>query len=81
LPSISKNVRCRVVVPTTSMSGVRKHFWTLVRRDAGGSSCPAKYALSGCMPAVVSRTDGSWLAGTSDAERRRWWPRCSKKSR
>jgi len=69
------------VVPTTSMSGVRKHFWQLVRREAGGSSCPAKYAFSGCMPAVVSSTDGSWLAGTSDALGSGLWPRAAKKSR
>jgi hypothetical protein len=42
LPSISKNVRWRVVVPTTSMSGVRKHFWQLVSRALGGVSRPWK---------------------------------------
>ena len=49
------------------MSGVRKHFWQEVRRWCGGFSRPWKYGLSGCMPAVVSRTDGSCSAGTSDA--------------
>ena len=29
---------------------------------------PEKYGLSGCMPAVVSSTDGSNVAGTSEAE-------------
>ncbi len=48
-----------MVVPTTSMSGVRKHFWTDASRWCGGASSPAKYALSGCIPAVVSSTDGS----------------------
>ena len=46
-------------MPTTSMSTVRKLFWQLVRRRAGGSSSPRKYGLNGCMPAVVSNTDGS----------------------
>ena len=45
--------------PTWSMSTVRKHFWTLVMRRAGGASWPMKYAFSGCMPAMVSSTDGS----------------------
>ena len=48
-----------MVVPTTSMSGVRKHFWHVVSRWCGGASTPWKYGLSGCMPAVVSSTDGS----------------------
>ena len=30
LPSISKNVRWNVSSPTSSMSGVRKHFWHVV---------------------------------------------------
>jgi hypothetical protein len=59
LPSISKKVMWRAVRPTSSMSGVRKHFWHEVRRGAGGSSTPAKYGLNGCMPAVVSSTEGS----------------------
>jgi hypothetical protein len=59
LPSISKNVRWRVVVPTTSMSFERKTFWQLVSRWCGGGSMPRKYGLSGCIPAVVSRTDAS----------------------
>ena len=47
------------MVPTTSMSTVRKHFWQEVSRREGGSSSPRKYGLSGCIPAVVSSTDGS----------------------
>ncbi len=47
------------MVPTSSMSGVRKTFWHEVRRREGGSSSPRKYGLKGCMPAVVSSTDGS----------------------
>jgi len=42
LPSISKNVRCRYVRPMLSMSTVRKHFWLLVNRRAGGVSAPRK---------------------------------------
>ena len=45
--------------PTFSMSVVRKHFWHEVSRATGGSSSPRKYGLNGCMPAVVSSTDGS----------------------
>src|SRR3954469_74781 len=81
LPSISKHVRWRVVVPTLSMSGVRKHFWQLVSRWCGGFSRPWKYGLSGCMPAVVSSTDGSCSAGTSDPDGSRLWSRLSKKLR
>ena len=69
------------MLPTFSMSVVRKHFWQVVSRLRGGRSWPRKYGLSGCMPAVVSRTDGSYVAGTSDADARRRWPRCSKKER
>ena len=42
LPSISKNVRCRWVMPTFSMSVVRKHFWQEVNRGDGGVSSPRK---------------------------------------
>ena len=37
-PSISKNVRWNVSSPTSSMSGVRKHFWQVVVSRAGGAS-------------------------------------------
>src|SRR4051812_30857909 len=63
------------------MSGVRKHFWQLISRWCGGFSRPWKYGLSGCMPAVVSNTDGSCSAGTSDADGSRLWSRLSKKLR
>src|SRR3954463_3862548 len=63
------------------MSGVRKHFWQLVSRLCGGFSRPWKYGLSGCMPAVVSSTDGSCSAGTSDPDGSRLWSRLSKKLR
>ena len=67
-----------MVLPTFSMSVVRKHFWTVVRRGCGGVSSPRKYGTSGCMPAVVSSTDASDAAGTSDAEGSRRWSRRSK---
>ncbi len=43
LPSIWKNVACRVVLPTSSMSGVRTHFCALVIRWEGGVRWPRKY--------------------------------------
>ena len=67
--------------PTSSMSVVRKHFWTSVRRGAGGFSRPRKYGLKGCMPAVVSSTEGSWTLGTSEAEGTTLWPRSAKNER
>ena len=54
-------------MPTSSMSGVRKHFWQLVSRWWGGVSRPVKYGLSGCMPALISSVEGS-SRGTSGAE-------------
>src|SRR3954463_12413015 len=63
------------------MSVVRKLFWHEVSRRDGGSSSPRKYGLSGCMPAVVSSTDGSYVAGTSELEGSRLWSRATKKSR
>ena len=37
--------------PTSSMSTVRKHFWTETMRCAGGCSSPMKYGVICCMPA------------------------------
>ncbi|GBD12646.1 hypothetical protein HRbin24_00659 [bacterium HR24] len=65
LPSISKKVRWDVS-PTDSMSVVRKHFWTVVRRLCGGCACPMKYGLKGTMPALVNSRVGS-PTGTSGA--------------
>ena len=65
--------------PTSSMSVVRNTFWQEVRRRDGGSSSPRKYGLNGCIPAVVSSTDGSYEGGTSDADGTRRWSRSSKK--
>ena len=47
------------MVPTSSISVVRKHFCTVVNVGLGGCAWPRKNGLSGCMPAVVSSTDGS----------------------
>ena len=69
------------VLPTSSMSGVRKHFWTEVRRLEGGSSSPRKYGLNGCIPATVRSVEVSSGAGISDAEGTRRWPRSSKNER
>ena len=66
------------MLPTFSMSVVRKHFWTDASRGCGGVSSPRKYGTSGCMPAVVSSTEASDAAGTSDAEASRRWSRRSK---
>ena len=66
------------MLPTFSMSVVRKHFWTVASRGWGGVSSPRKYGTSGCIPAVVSSTDASVAAGTSDAEGSRRWSRASK---
>src|SRR5215212_4573789 len=63
------------------MSVVRKHFWHVVSRGCGGSSWPRKYGRSGCIPAVVSSTDGSYEDGTSDPDACSLWPRSWKKSR
>src|SRR2546423_5323226 len=63
------------------MSGVRKHFCTVVRSGAGGCSRPRKKGISGCIPAVVSSVERSSARGTSEAEGRKTWPFDSKKAR
>src|SRR5690349_25123010 len=60
------------------MSVVRKHFWIEVSRAPGGCCWPRKYGLNGCIPAVVSSTDGSRVAGTSEADGTAWCPRSTK---
>jgi len=69
------------VLPTSSMSGVRKQRWEDVSRVCGGFSRPKKYGLNGCIPATVSSVEVSSAAGTSDADGMRRWPRSSKKDR
>ncbi len=69
------------MLPTSSMSVVRKQRWTSVTRGAGGFPWPRKYGLKGCIPAVVSSTEGSCTEGTSDAEGTILCPRSSKNER
>ncbi len=66
------------MLPTSSMSVVRKQRWQEVSRRAGGSSMPIMYGFSGCIPAVVRSTEGSCELGTSEADGRRRCPRSSK---
>ena len=66
----------RSVVPTMSMSTVRKHFCTEVARGQGGTSSPRKNGLNGTIPAMVNSTVGSW--GMRLAEGTGVWPRSTK---
>src|SRR3954468_9370816 len=81
LLSISKKVRWLPSSPTSSMSGVRKHFWTVVVSSAGGCSRPRKNGICGCIPALVSSVERSSARGISEAEGRRRWPFSSKNER
>ena len=81
LPSISKNVRWNVSRPTSSMSGVRKHFWRSSCSGAGGCSRPRKYGICGCIPAVVKSVERSSARGMSGDDGQRRWPFSSKKER
>ena len=56
----------RVVLPTSSMSLVRMHFWTEAMRGCGEVSEPMMYGMNGTMPATVNSSDGS--GDTNDAE-------------
>ena len=78
LPSISKNVRWWPSRPTSSMSGVRKHFCEVAVSGAGGDSRSRKYGICGCMPAVVSSVEVSPARGTSGHDGSRTWPFSSK---
>src|SRR5262249_27754932 len=68
-------------MPTSSMSGVRKDFCTVVSSGAGGCSRPRKKGINGCIPAVVSRVERSSARGISEAEGLNLWPFDSKKAR
>ena len=57
--------------PTSSMSGVRKHFCAVVVSGAGGGSRPRKNGICGCIPAVVSRVEWSSARGTSEYDGQR----------
>ena len=50
---------CRVVMPTSSMSGVRMHFWMLVARSQGGVRWPRKNGTNCTMPALTNSRLGS----------------------
>src|SRR5947208_1954500 len=81
LPSISKKVSVLLFRPTSSMSGVRKIFWTVVTRGAGGSSSPRKKGISGCIPAEIRSVERSSARGISECEGRNSWPFDSKNAR
>src|SRR3954454_6349220 len=81
LPSISKNVRWYVSSPTSSMSGVRKHFCTVTVNGPGGCSRPRKKGICGCIPALVRSVERSSARGISDADGCRRCPFDSKKER
>ncbi len=76
MPFIWKNVPCRVVLPTSSMSSVRTHFCTLVARAYGGVCWPTKYGTNWAIPATLNSRfgsgDGNGALGTTV------WPRSSK---
>jgi hypothetical protein len=80
-PSISKKVRWKVSSPTSSMSGVRKTFCTVVSSGAGGSWKPRKNGISGCIPADTRSVERSSGAGISDADGRNTCPFDSKNAR
>src|SRR6186997_957637 len=81
LPSISKKVSVLLFRPTSSMSGVRKTFCTVVSSGAGGSSKPRKYGIRGCIPAEISSVERSSARGISECEGLNSWPLDSKNSR
>src|SRR5262245_11363040 len=81
LPSISKKVSVLLFKPTSSMSGVRNTFCTVVSSGAGGSSKPRKNGISGCIPAEISSVERSSARGISECEGRNSWPLDSKNSR
>src|SRR5688572_32778528 len=49
------------------MSPVRTHFCESARRLPSGCGSPSRYGTSGCMPAVVNSTVGSF-SGRSEAD-------------
>ena len=76
MPAIWKNVACRVVLPTSSMSGVRTHFWIDVARGYGAGTSPRKYGLNCTMPALTNSSCGS--SRISEALGTGVWPAFSK---
>ena len=80
MPSISKKVSWKAVLPTLSMSPVRMHFWQVVARVNAGSPIPRNSRLNWFIPAGVNKTVSSPL-GTSTSLARRTQPLEAKKSR
>ncbi len=80
MPSISKNVPWRAVMPTFSMSPVRMHFWQVQTRCLGGSSSPVKYFFIGAIPEFMSSRERSFT-GMSEKLLRRRCPFDSKNER
>src|SRR3989338_1619043 len=82
LPNISKNVRW-LSSPTSSISEVRKDFWTETTlsepKSRLGFAFPVKYGLNCCIPAVVKSTDGS--SGINEEEGTMACPLSLKKSK
>ncbi len=56
------------------MSGVRKHFCSVVRSGAGGCSRPRKNGISGCIPAELSSVEWSPARGISGHDGWNMWP-------
>jgi hypothetical protein len=50
------------------MSGVRKHFCTVVVSGTGGGSNPRKYGICGCIPAEIRSVERSSARGMSGHE-------------
>jgi len=69
------------VVPTRSMSVVRKHFWQVVTRGYFGGTLPQKMSLNWTMPAEVKSKVGVGSSGTREEEGRITWSLPSKNSR
>ena len=65
MPSISKYVPWRAVMPTRSISGVLMHFWHVVTRFLGGVTSPVKYFFIGAIPELMSKRLVSSFGGTS----------------
>ena len=58
-------------MPTRSISGVRMHFWQVVTRWRGGSSCARNHFFMGAIPLLISSRLGSFLGTRGKLSRRR----------
>ena len=59
----------------------RRHFWTVVKRGAGGFLSPEKYGFNGCIPAEMNSVEGSSGGGISENDGNRMCSRSSKNER